>query len=272
MELSYPRDKQGILEWFANFGTTDHKYFSAHYDRWISTKTFTLGDTGFPQRLTILDMGAHWLHNAYLYAIDGHKLICMDAPDTLQLPSVKAVADAFDMQLIPTKRLEKGEGLEVVPSDSVDIILFCEIIEHLTFNPIPFWKEVYRILKVGGRIIVTTPNSFYYRNLERHFSDMMAGERIGIPLMEIMQFGTYGHHWKEFSLSELLRYFEYLSIDFENSKYLLTVLPEDAEVSLSGISEEISRQTDVRAHNIYLEVTLTSKNSGIVVDPPWIPA
>jgi SAM-dependent methyltransferase len=39
-----------------------------------------------------------------------------------------------------------------------DLILFSEVLEHFDFHPLSFFKEIKRILKPGGRIIITTPN------------------------------------------------------------------------------------------------------------------
>jgi SAM-dependent methyltransferase len=39
-----------------------------------------------------------------------------------------------------------------------DIVLFCEVLEHLTRDPMFAISEINRILKHGGRVIITTPN------------------------------------------------------------------------------------------------------------------
>jgi len=55
------------------------------------------------------------------------------------------------------------ETLDVKDS-SVDIVLLCEVIEHI-YNPDKVLEECNRILKPGGKIIITTPNlvSWYNR-------------------------------------------------------------------------------------------------------------
>jgi 2-polyprenyl-3-methyl-5-hydroxy-6-metoxy-1,4-benzoquinol methylase len=142
---------ESALSWFEQFGRTDAAYLSAHFDRFLKTKDFALqgAQQSFGPR-TILDVGAHWLHNAFLYANDGHKLICVDAPNTLTLPSVKRAAEAMGAILKPSEHLEFGDGIQDVKADSIDVVLFCEIIEHITFNPIIMWKTIYRVLKPGG--------------------------------------------------------------------------------------------------------------------------
>jgi len=42
-------------------------------------------------------------------------------------------------------------------NNTFDLIIFCQVIEHL-FNPDQALQEIYRVLKKGGSLIVTTPN------------------------------------------------------------------------------------------------------------------
>ena len=39
-----------------------------------------------------------------------------------------------------------------------DLVLWCEVIEHLTANPVHALAEIHRVLKPGGALVVTTPN------------------------------------------------------------------------------------------------------------------
>src|SRR6266852_1573258 len=42
--------------------------------------------------------------------------------------------------------------------NSFDVVLFCEIIEHLLSDPVHVLTEVRRVLKPGGDLVLTTPN------------------------------------------------------------------------------------------------------------------
>jgi SAM-dependent methyltransferase len=110
--------------------------------------------------------------------------------------------------------LERGDGIKDIQSDSIDIVLFCEIIEHLTFNPIPMWKEIYRVMKPGGKIIVTTPNANFWFRLADNVDRILSKRGWGVTVEHIMTQGTHGHHWKEFTKSEIAEYFSFLSKDF----------------------------------------------------------
>ena len=53
-----------------------------------------------------------------------------------------------------------------LPDNSCDIVVFMEVIEHL-YNPAMALKEIYRILKPGGQLYLTTNNISYFPGLFR---------------------------------------------------------------------------------------------------------
>ncbi|MDQ3818014.1 MAG: glycosyltransferase [Acidobacteriota bacterium] len=81
-----------------------------------------------------------------------------------------------------------------------DVVLFCEIIEHLLSDPVHALAEVRRVLKPGGILVLTTPNVARAENVRK----MIAGENIYDPYSG---YGAYGRHNREYTkreLSELL--------------------------------------------------------------------
>jgi SAM-dependent methyltransferase len=77
-----------------------------------------------------------------------------------------------------------------------DVVLFCEILEHLLEDPLFAFREIHRVLKPGGTLIVTTPNVARLENVAR----LLAGESIYDPYSG---YGPYGRHNREYSLQEL---------------------------------------------------------------------
>jgi SAM-dependent methyltransferase len=63
--------------------------------------------------------------------------------------SFECEIDLFDVEIDPFP----------YPSNHFDTVLCCEILEHLTQDPMQMMAEIHRILKPGGILILTTPNA-----------------------------------------------------------------------------------------------------------------
>lgn len=64
-------------------------------------------------------------------------------------------------------RLSRSDGYRLsIHDDSVDLFFAGEAIEHIDLTE-PFLEEVHRVLRLGGRAVITTPNAapFIYRTL-----------------------------------------------------------------------------------------------------------
>ncbi|OHD64754.1 MAG: hypothetical protein A2176_10520 [Spirochaetes bacterium RBG_13_51_14] len=86
-------------------------------------------------------------------------------------------------------------------NDSYDLVLFCEIIEHLTVDPVHSLVQINRILKDGGYVIITTPNVLRYENILK----LILGENIHD---HYSGYGAYGRHNREYTPRELRRLIE----------------------------------------------------------------
>jgi 2-polyprenyl-3-methyl-5-hydroxy-6-metoxy-1,4-benzoquinol methylase len=254
---------------FSEHGLTDTSYLESQYQRYCSTKRRLESEWRGGSRL--LDVGAHWLHQALLYARDGYAVTAADLPITLQTPSVRSLARCYGVTLLEYSDLETTTAFRQIPDNSFDVILFTEIIEHITFNPVTMWRELYRVLSEGGRIVVTTPN--YYSIDGRLWSPRRLVGRLGggITVREIITEHTHGHHWKEFSLRELCYYFKMLSPDFEIHKALCV-----DDFSLQATKRRFGKTSRALGKvfpglrpNLHIEVDLTRKEHGIVVTPSW---
>jgi SAM-dependent methyltransferase len=77
-----------------------------------------------------------------------------------------------------------------------DLVLCCEILEHLLINPSHMLFESHRVLRPGGYIVITTPNVVRAENLRaitegRNINDTYHGN------------GIYGRHNREFAPAEV---------------------------------------------------------------------
>lgn len=82
------------------------------------------------------------------------------------------------------------------PDDHFDLVLYCEVIEHLTYDPTQTLYEIHRVLKPQGQLIITTPNPFRYTNILR----FLRGKNI---YPHYSGYNSYARHHREFSAGEL---------------------------------------------------------------------
>jgi 2-polyprenyl-6-hydroxyphenyl methylase/3-demethylubiquinone-9 3-methyltransferase len=122
-------------------------------------------------------------------------------------------------------------------TDRFDGVMFCEILEHIAFNPVAFWRRVHQLIRRGGIIYVTTPNSVKLLSVLGAFWNLVSLRRIGLNVKQILRADTFGHHWKEYSASEIVDYFTRLSADFRVSVRKVSYGAPSAEVAreLGGI-------------------------------------
>jgi SAM-dependent methyltransferase len=79
-----------------------------------------------------------------------------------------------------------------------DVVLLCEVIEHLTLDPAFVLAEAHRVLKPDGCMIVTTPNLVRWENLYL----MLVGENISD---QYSGYGASGRHNREYTPRHILQ-------------------------------------------------------------------
>lgn len=71
-----------------------------------------------------------------------------------------------------------------------------------------FWNRIRELSVRGtGLVYVTTPNSMTLPNVISGLKNLVTLRSSGISVDSILSVATYGHHCKEYSRQELIRYF-----------------------------------------------------------------
>ena len=93
------------------------------------------------------------------------------------------------------------------PDDSFDVVLFCEIVEHLLRDPVAVLHEVRRVLRPGGTLIMTTPNVARLENVMRLVE--------GANIYDLYSAYPYGRHVREYTRHELVGLLEFMGFEVD---------------------------------------------------------
>jgi SAM-dependent methyltransferase len=88
------------------------------------------------------------------------------------------------------------------PDATFDVVFFCEILEHMTHDPLTVIREINRVLRPGGQLILTTPNVGRIETVAR----VILGDN---PYSHYSGYGPHGRHNREYTpheVDQLLRY------------------------------------------------------------------
>jgi len=77
-----------------------------------------------------------------------------------------------------------------------EMVLCCEILEHLVMDPSHMLHEIHRVLKPGGYLVITTPNLISLENMLL----LLRGQSFLHPYSG---YGVYGRHNREYTPREL---------------------------------------------------------------------
>jgi 2-polyprenyl-3-methyl-5-hydroxy-6-metoxy-1,4-benzoquinol methylase len=96
-----------------------------------------------------------------------------------------------------------------------DVVIMCEVLEHLNFNPLPVIKEINRVMTTHGLFYVALPN--LARGMNRR--KLLRGDSIHNPIKDYFaqldptDNMIIGLHWREYTAAELKELLE--QMDFK---------------------------------------------------------
>ncbi|CAB3760136.1 methyltransferase domain-containing protein [Paraburkholderia humisilvae] len=147
-------------------------------------------------------------------------------------------------------------------SGSLDVVLFCEIIEHLLNDPCRVLREIRRVLRDNGTLVLTTPNVSRIENVAR----MIVGTNVNDAYSA---FGPYGRHNREYNKHELYTLLNYLGFEVEeifssDVHYNNT----DAHLNTSAFANLI----EYRKHDLGQYIFIRAKKNGVDggKKPEWL--
>jgi 2-polyprenyl-3-methyl-5-hydroxy-6-metoxy-1,4-benzoquinol methylase len=140
-------------------------------------------------------------------------------PEAFLLPlrslgySVTGICSSFEPVNLPqVTSLNIEVDKFIYPDNSFDLVLLCEVIEHMTTTPPNhLLSEIYRVLKPDGHILVTTPNQAQLKNLARKIL------RLPDPAGHDH---TYSAHHHEYTLNELIKTLQKVNLSIRKAEQI----------------------------------------------------
>ncbi|MDQ2741965.1 MAG: methyltransferase domain-containing protein [Chloroflexota bacterium] len=97
-----------------------------------------------------------------------------------------------------------GREQPPIAPESLVFLVFGEVLEHLKLSPIPILEQLARLLRPGGRLILTTPNIARQSNVEA----LVAGENFLEPFPDDLPLDIdatdFLEHVREYSVREVV--------------------------------------------------------------------
>ncbi len=151
----------------------------------------------------LLEVGASYHHQTpALKRWKGYDVRCTDLWDgPQQWNQTVANRNGDESHIFPVDNFDVEQVPWPYPDASFDVVMLCELLEHLSTDPMRVMGEINRVLKQGGKLLLSTPNVASARSVEaalRGESPYFWGqyEVGGLPT---------DHHNREYTPGEVVR-------------------------------------------------------------------
>jgi SAM-dependent methyltransferase len=102
--------------------------------------------------------------------------------------------------------------------NTFDMILFNEVFEHLRINPIHTLNEVYRVLKPGGKLLLSTPNLTSFKGWYSLLLQNKTPNNVYYEYKKLMIIGHMGHV-REYTATEICEFLGHIGFTIERLIY-----------------------------------------------------
>lgn len=146
------------LRRFAGAETNQREYFDTHLHRYVAT--LEMVPAAEPGQ-TVLELGAAFHHlTPALRAVKGYAAPrCSDLwTGAASIERLVASDDGAESHRFLVDNFDVERAPWPYADAAFDLVLCCEILEHLVLDPMAMLSEINRVLKPGGRVLLTTPN------------------------------------------------------------------------------------------------------------------
>jgi SAM-dependent methyltransferase len=206
-----------------------HGYFLLHSKRLYKTH---LWFNTFGRRLgTTLEIGPLYSYTPFILRENADVYEVLEGDE----PGIQPMLKVYEKRKIPFRIIDLGlefgnplTSKRHLPYDDArfDTIICWETIEQFNFNPVPFVKELKRILKPNGLILLTVPN----RASADSLFNLLSGRGQIEHIDEFLKYENYEkemgrtcffYHWHEYTLREFKYLLQMCGFAIDKAGYLM---------------------------------------------------
>lgn len=196
----------------------DDGYPAQHRHEYIRTVRDILVHRPPVERIRVLELGAFFGVVSIALQRLGYEVTAADLPELIELPRQ---AERFARCAVHTKAVRLEDLALPFPDESFDVVIMCETLEHLNFNPLPVLKEINRIGAPGSLFYLSLPNAANVYNRAR----VLRGQAVGVDVESFFRQLAPGSseivndHWREYTADEVRLMLERLGFRVETQYY-----------------------------------------------------
>lgn len=174
-----------------------------------------------PADIRILEIGAYLGGVSCTLARMGFNVTALDIPEFVENPRLQARFVRFGVATLSANLRDYALPAE---EGAFHIVIMCETLEHLNFNPLPVMTEVNRVLAPEGILYLALPNQASLVNRAK----LLFGRSIHNPISDFAaQLSTesnmiVGIHWREYAPDELRELVEWSGFSILRHEYFTT--------------------------------------------------
>lgn len=192
--------QQGLEEWNADYFDSHKKRYQSDFEMFVR----------FYNRGEILEVGSAPCHFTYLLKKLNYPVVGLD----IEPGRLNKFIKKYDLDV---RKCDIEKEQLPFKDNQFNFIIFSEIFEHLRIDPIFTMKEIRRVLKPDGIMMLTTPNLYA---LERIIS-FATGRGLFKPYKQFEKLHTIGHmgHIREYSTDEAKHFLENTGFKVIDTQY-----------------------------------------------------